>query len=99
MNETSPSTMLVPMFMMIDTPIAARKSTGSIQAIVDMMSNSKMMGTRMAMAPATWSTTASWDAAVSAASPVTALPSPYESMRDRKPATVALSSPAATVTW
>ena len=99
MNETSPSTMLVPMFIRMDTPMAARNSSGSIHDIVDSTSSRMMMGPRMSIAPSTWSTTASCDAAVSADSPVTALPGPYASMYSRTPPIVALSFPGSTVTW
>ena len=72
MNDTSPSTMLVPMLSTMDTPMAAMNSTGSIHESVESTSRSRMAGTMMATAPNTSCTVFAWSCSVSIASPDTA---------------------------
>ena len=99
MKVTSPRKMFVPMLMMIDTPIAARKRMGSIHDRVDRIRRRMMMGPRMAAALSTWIRTWSCEKAVSADSPVIAWPSPYVSMSSYRALIVGLSLPDSTVTW
>ena len=98
-KDTEPRKRLVPMLMRMDTPMAARNSTGSIHESVETTSKSTMMGTTMATALSTWSTMDSRIWAVSMASPATALPDPASSTRARRAAMAGPSSPSVTDTW
>ena len=99
MNDTSPSTMFVPMLMRMDTPMAAMNSTGSIHDVVDSTSSKRMMGTRMSAALPASSDVLAVVCAVSDASPDTALPGPASSTSARSAGMAAPSEPSATVTW
>lgn len=76
MNEISPISKWVPILISTETPIAAKKSTGSNQDRVDKINRSKISGMAMSMAFMTSPLVACCIATASTASPASAPCSP-----------------------